>query len=110
MMEKDILNRNGIIMLLGKLDESDSLISHANSLGLAARIVEKVRLEDGDLLALTKIWHPWVDAKRSDYENIESTNEEMLSNHHHMETLSHPNIRIKAEDEVGTNGFQPQNV
>ena len=81
MMEKDILNPNGIIMLLGKLDESDSLISHANSLGLAARIVEKVRLEDGDLLALTKIWHPWVDAKRSDYENIESTNEEMLSKH-----------------------------
>lgn len=81
MVEKDILNRTGIIMLLGKMDESNSLISHANSLGLAARTVEKVRLEDGDLLALTKIWHPWVNAKRSDYDRIESTNEEMLSKH-----------------------------
>ena len=81
MMKKDILNRNGIIMLLGKMDESNSLISHANSLGLAARTVDKVRLEDGDLLALTKIWHPWVNAKRSDYDRIESTNEEMLTKH-----------------------------
>ena len=79
MVEKDILNRSGIIMLLGKMDESNSLISHANSLGMAARTVEKVRLEDGDLLALTKIWHPWFNAKRSDYDRIGSTNEEMLS-------------------------------
>ena len=76
--------------------------------GLAQRIVEKVRLEDGDLLALTKIWHPWVDAKRSDYENIESTNEEMLSKHSSHGDIVNPNIRIKVEDEVGTNGFQPQ--
>lgn len=80
-MEKDILSRNGIVMLLGKLEESESLISHANSLGLAARTIEKVRLEDGDLLALTKIWHPWVNAKRTNYDRIESTNEEMLCKH-----------------------------
>ena len=96
-------------MLLGKLDESDSLISHANSLGLAARIVEKVRLEDGDLLALTKSGIHGL-MRKDQITNIESTNEEMLSKHSSHGDLSHPNIRIKAEDEVGTNGFQPQNV
>ena len=78
-MEKDILSRDGIIMLLGKVENSNSLVQHANSLGLAARTVEKVSLEDGDSLGLTKIWQPWVKSDRMDYETIESTNEEMLS-------------------------------
>ena len=78
--QHNILTRRGLVIFLLKFEDSFNIITEANMLGFAARVDRISDLSDGDRMCIVKIWNPWIDSNRLNFETITSTNDYALEN------------------------------
>ena len=78
--QHNILTKRGLIIFLLKFEDSFNIITEANNLGFAARVDRISDLSDGDRMCIVKIWNPWIDSNRLNFETITSTNDYALEN------------------------------